>query len=270
VPFSWTGFYFGGHLGAGWARKDWSDLSGCLACYSPVNELTGTHTAVGVLGGLQAGYNWQTGNWVFGFEGEYSWADLKGSHSGGQANSITYADYFDGYSVHGLSTESVNERVSTKINGIGTIAARIGVASDLGFGRTLFYVKGGGAVVRDKYSLSGSGAFSDQYITCSDGCSSPYYYSDAARWSASASSTRWGWLVGAGLEFALNANWSAKVEYDYMDFGSKDIAFAVSGSGTSTLHSYTFSDTRTVSVDQTLHVVKFGVNYRWGGGTWGW
>ncbi len=24
-PFSWTGWYFGGHLGAGWARKDWGD-----------------------------------------------------------------------------------------------------------------------------------------------------------------------------------------------------------------------------------------------------
>ncbi len=60
------------------------------------------------------------------------------------------------------------------------------------------------------------------------------------------------------------ANWSAKVEYDYMDFGSKDVAFAVSGRSCDTTNAGAGNNTRTVSVDQTLHVVKFGVNYRWG------
>jgi outer membrane immunogenic protein len=271
-PFSWTGWYFGGHLGAGWSRKEFSDNSPW--CWYDACTGSGDHTGVGVLGGLQGGYNWQTGNWVFGIEGEYSWADVKGSHSNGASSSYTYGGYCDGYCAYGQSSSAGNDRVSTKITGIGTIAARVGVASDFGFGRTLFFVKGGGAVVRDKYNIWSQGSYANTEVYCPDGCYPPTFYSDTASVTGSASSTRWGWLIGAGLEFALNQNWSAKVEYDYMDFGSKDITFAVSGSGYETGYgSYGINTTRTVSVDQTLHVVKFGVNYRfsgWGGGNWGW
>ncbi len=38
------------------------------------------------------------------------------------------------------------------------------------------------------------------------------------------SDTRTGWTVGTGLEWAFYQNWSAKVEYDYMDFGTKNVA----------------------------------------------
>jgi len=46
VVYDWTGFYVGGHVGGGW-----------------------TGGASGVLGGGQAGFNYQTGQWVLGVEG---------------------------------------------------------------------------------------------------------------------------------------------------------------------------------------------------------
>jgi opacity protein-like surface antigen len=36
-----------------------------------------------------------------------------------------------------------------------------------------------------------------------------------------ATDNRFGWMVGAGFEYALNNNWSVKVEYDYLDFGRR-------------------------------------------------
>jgi outer membrane immunogenic protein len=256
-PFSWTGWYFGGHIGAGWARKEWSEPN----CYYCSDSALGTHTAVGVLGGLQGGYNWQTGSFVLGIEGEYSWADLKGDHAGGYSASWTGYNSWDAYT---LFHEAANERLSTKVKGVGTIAARFGVASDL-IDRTLFYVKVGAAVVRDNHTLTGNSSYSEAPY-CFTSCSP---YGETSAWSGGASYTRWGWLVGAGLEYALNRNWSAKVEYNYMDFGSKDVAFAVNGSTCNSYECWRWSETRTLSVDQTLHVVKFGVNYRWGGAAWG-
>lgn len=37
--------------------------------------------------------------------------------------------------------------------------------------------------------------------------------------------TRTGWNVGAGLEHMLGSRWSAKLEYDYLDFGSNTLGF---------------------------------------------
>ena len=39
--------------------------------------------------------------------------------------------------------------------------------------------------------------------------------------------TEVGWTVGLGAEFGFNANWSAKVEYLYMDLGSR--TFSITG-----------------------------------------
>ena len=69
VTYDWTGFYVGGHIGYGWADKSWQDLVGFG---------TVSHKADGFLGGGQAGFNYQTGMFVLGVEGDVSWADIKG------------------------------------------------------------------------------------------------------------------------------------------------------------------------------------------------
>ena len=35
--------------------------------------------------------------------------------------------------------------------------------------------------------------------------------------------TRWGWMVGAGIEYSFSDNWSAKIEYYYLDFGTRTL-----------------------------------------------
>jgi outer membrane immunogenic protein len=122
VPFSWTGFYIGAHLGGAWGSKDWAD---------PTNGLDegvvniGSHDVSGFIAGGQIGFNWQApgSNWVLGVEGQFSWADLPGDHG---------------------FTDNI---LKTKVGWFGTVAGRLGYAFD----RVLVYAKGGFAFAHDKF-----------------------------------------------------------------------------------------------------------------------
>ncbi|HXD45082.1 MAG TPA: outer membrane protein [Pseudolabrys sp.] len=106
--FSWTGFYIGPHVGYGWSRFSGDGDS---------------RTAKGWLGGVQAGYNYQIGQFVIGIEGEYSWADVK------------------------LDEPLFGGTLSLKNDYFATAAARLGYAFD----RSLVYAKLGAAWTRDKW-----------------------------------------------------------------------------------------------------------------------
>jgi opacity protein-like surface antigen len=61
--------------------------------------------------------------------------------------------------------------------------------------------------------------------------------------------TQVGWTAGGGLEYALDRNWSAKIEYDYLGFGSQNIAAIAPGAAPG-------------SVDLNIQRVMAGLNYR--------
>lgn len=111
------------------------------------------------------------------------------------------------------------------VKAVATFAARLGVTWD----RTLFFVKGGGA-------------WSDAVARGTDNTDGTEFDNSPDR--------RWGWMVGSGFEFALTSNWSAKAEYNYLDFGTKHIDF---------------SNGEFADVKYQTHLVKLGVNYRFGG-----
>jgi len=67
----------------------------------------------------------------------------------------------------------------------------------------------------------------------------------------SSSKTTWGWAAGAGIEYMVSPAWSIKVEYLHFDFGRTTIA-------TGTID--------TVRFEPGADTVKFGLNYRFGGG----
>jgi outer membrane immunogenic protein len=117
-------------------------------------------------------------------------------------------------------------------NYLGTVRGRLGVAFD----RLLVYATGGLA-------------FGDQDATTTLG-------GLGAAWAGSKDSVRFGYTLGAGLEYAFTNNWSAKVEYLYYDLGkvnyqSPQIAgAAIPG---------VFGDTRAESKG---NLVRAGLNYR--------
>jgi len=60
--------------------------------------------------------------------------------------------------------------------------------------------------------------------------------------------TRPGWIAGAGFEYMLGSHWSAKLEYDHLDFGRKTLGL-VNPVGNST------------TVESAVNQVKAGLNY---------
>ena len=73
--------------------------------------------------------------------------------------------------------------------------------------------------------------------------------------AATPTETRFGWMVGGGVEYGLDANWSVKLEYDYIDLGTTRLAL-LSPAGLT----FVFEQ------DQQVHLMKVGLNYRFAGG----
>jgi outer membrane immunogenic protein len=169
--YDWTGFYLGGHVG-----------------------FISTDSDTGFIGGGQAGFNYQVGQWVFGVEGQMSATSIRNSAGG----VIT---------MNGVPVGAVGAEGS--LDWISTLAGRAGFAFD----RWLVYGKLGAAWAH------GSGSFS----VTGPGVGTSMSFSDTVS----------GWMLGVGTEYALRDNWSAKVEYNMLDFNHG-----------------------------TINVVKAGVNYR--------
>lgn len=203
--FTWSGFYIGVNGGYGWGK--WDDGSG------------DSFSSNGGLAGGTIGANYQVNQFVVGVEGDFDWSGMKWDQSlpittglGGPINGTATANY--------------------KNEWLGTFAARFGVAVD----RTLFYVKGGGAVTNEKYSMSVTDVPSGVTFGESD------------------SFTRWGWMVGGGIEYAVTNNVSLKAEYNYIDFGSNNETLNFSSSASPAVIG--ISDTAKLNVS----AVKVGIN----------
>jgi len=121
----------------------------------------------------------------------------------------------------------------TKIDAFGLFTGQVGYA----WNNVLAYVKGGAAVTDNKYEgLATLGGFVTDRVT----------------------DTRWGGVVGAGVEYAFAPNWSAALEYDHMFMGTNNYAF------TSVFPVAGFN-TRNESIKQDVDLVTVRVNYRFGG-----
>jgi outer membrane immunogenic protein len=126
--FSWTGCYVGANAGFGWAKTtgDGVPAVGAVA--------QGSHTADGAVGGGQTGCDYQTGAWVFGVQGMFDGANLKGSNVDPFAPAFTFA---------------------SKHPWFGTLSARIGYTIQP---MTLLYGKIGGGWLRSESTFNAAGA----------------------------------------------------------------------------------------------------------------
>jgi outer membrane immunogenic protein len=182
APYNWSGFYFGANAGAGWGSSCWTFEGFVPPDARPQNDGC-QHLKSGLFGG-QNGFNWQAGAWVFGLEGEADWSNLKGSNRPALGNNNQF---------------NVD---STNLRGISTVTGRVGYADD----RFLLYVKGGAAWARAKYEVDTTATPFGGPVVATTGLDNVY---------------RSGWTVGTGLEYGLSPNWSVAVEYDYLNFGTR-------------------------------------------------
>jgi len=75
VPYSWTGCFVGAAAGGGFGRTE--HISGTAPTIG--QSITNPFDVSGGVAGLTYGCNWQTGSWVLGTEGDFSWTDVRGS-----------------------------------------------------------------------------------------------------------------------------------------------------------------------------------------------
>jgi outer membrane immunogenic protein len=180
---TWSGFYVGINAGYGFGNSTWDDPA-----VSPKPK--------GFLGGGTLGFNFQTGTWVWGIEGDGDYSAMKGSVGCGAAT------------------------CETKNSWLATARARLGYA---GWTNFMPYITGGGAAGSLKASDSALGT---------------------------TSKTKFGYTLGAGVEYMLYSNWSIKAEYLYVNLGKFDCGTSCS---------------LVVSPDNVsfkANIVRAGLNYR--------
>lgn len=232
--FNWTGFYIGGFVGGATTDGDaWaSEPANGPVFYNGLGTPTTYGLGSSFIGGATVGYNWQRpgSKFVIGVEGEVGYLHLSGSRQDVNARSA------------GLSPiDSVD---SSRIGDwYGVLAGRAGFTAN----RALFYVKGGVAFVDHASS------FNDSCIGAgAPGCGPGFLVINRNN------NTQVTYAVGAGIEYALNNNWSIKGEYLYLGTNKSYTSSAISVAAPAGV---LFTNTTS---DPGVHTGKIGLNYRWG------
>jgi outer membrane immunogenic protein len=219
-PSNWAGFYLGGNIGSGIAR----DKTAFSFAAAGVSTEQFNLSPDGINGGVQAGYNWQAANWVFGLE-----ADIQASSQRDQQACVQTCVI--------VGAPILFAAYDARLPWFGTARGRIGYS----VGSTLFYATGGFAYggVNTKIAASFLGVPANFEI----------------------SSTRTGWTVGGGIETPLSflpevlgRNWTSKTEYLYVDLGTQtgSTAIAIPGAGVVTA---------TNSTQVREHIFRSGLSY---------
>jgi outer membrane immunogenic protein len=183
--YNWTGIYVGLNGGYGWGHQD------------PLNLITNRfdNSSVsfngGVFGGT-AGAQIQSGHVVIGFETDIDWAGMKGS--------ATFVPTVGGVPINPTALSA-----TTNIDWEATARARIGYAEQ----NWLFYATGGLAILGTKSSFTPpTGVGCSAYFTV----------------NCSGTNKQIGAALGAGVEYGITQNVSAKLEYLYITAASLDIS----------------------------------------------
>jgi outer membrane immunogenic protein len=182
APFGWTGLYIGINAGESWGRV--SNHLKVSSTGTPSSSAKVTADVDGPLGGGQLGYSWRSQRWVYGLEADFQGSDADGLITGcSQLNCAT---------------------ISYGLDWFATLRGRLGYLLEP---RVLLYGTGGlawGHVSTDFRSVSVPSAAS---------------FNDIGQ-VAGNSTTKAGWVVGGGLEVALDQNWMLRAEYFYADLGT--------------------------------------------------
>lgn len=214
----WTGWYVGGNIGGSFGTAH----DTALFPPTPVPGTAFGSTSAdldGIIGGGQVGYNMQNGNWVWGIE-----ADIQGSSESSSA-SYTGTGFVGGVAltpVTGVLTD--NEKLAW----FGTLRGRLGVTVTPNW---LLYGTGGlayGQIDSNTTLAAGGPPLANNFTT-----------------------DRAGWTAGAGIEGWLGRDWTAKLEYLYVDFGSFTDSFTGIGAFTPV----------TLTTHVTDNIVRIGLNY---------
>ncbi len=229
TPMTWTGFYVGANAGYAWGNANPTMIGSVAGAPFSLPAATGPVPSLnprGFIGGGQAGYNWQTGQWVFGGEVDFSGLDAKAD--------ATVSPFFMNKPNVTTWSSRYDWLFTARVRGGFTVAPN-----------WLLYVTGGLAVTHVKNS-----------VTCtapSNGCYGSGPGGVTVSWAGT--STLTGGTIGGGLETMFAPNWTARVEYLYAKFKDTTpgaVSFPVPAAPFPPLFSF----------NHNLNVVRFAINYK--------
>jgi outer membrane immunogenic protein len=274
--FSWTGCHLGAHVGGGFAEEKFTGQATTAIPVAPltvviqppigpptiftqnqsisafgINDNSTSFGESGMLAGAQAGCDLQVGPaWVVGIDAEASGGNISGNKT--QTESAPYI----GFPAPTTTSISSTGNLSLRTNFISTVTGRFGYSVERG--RGLFYAKAGAAFANNSYTFAGQATVNSCntfVVNASAGlgtCTAPNPSSTSIL-AFTGSEMRMGWTVGAGIEWAVLDNWSIKLEYDYLDFGTRNVMLGNSAPSSAG-----------INVNQRINEVKLGVNYLFG------
>ena len=273
--YSWTGFYGGLNMGVGFGRASAdvnyfapstilaSTVCGPAGFALCINGSNTVHMN-GPIGGVQAGYNWQSGNYLLGLE-----ADFQGT---GQSGTRDFATSFDnGSGFFGVNQGTAAISLTERMPWLGTVRGRIGYVANPSW---LVYATGGLAYGRIEVDSSASAGAGLRPLarTGTPTCNGPVVAGTAGTcpvWGFIGSGvTQMGWAVGVGTELALGGHWTAKFEYLFVDLGSFNTNFTGLGGCFGVVIGSLFSCTPTAPGTGTIrstitdNIVRVGLNYQ--------
>ena len=226
---SWTGLYVGVHAGAALqSTPDWT-FSDPLGFFNTASVNSGGSSAMGAVGGVHGGYNWQfTSTWVAGLEGDISWTSLSDRRTVGPL-------------VNAAGLGGANVSMSALTEWLTSVRGKLGFTG--WSSNMMLYVTGGVAWANVEYAaqttvgppLSAGGLFTAP---------------------TSFNTIRGGWVIGGGAEWMATTNILLRAEYLY--YGINNAAtgvasFSPSVVGTSTAYSWS---------RDTIQVFRLAGSYR--------
>ena len=244
-PFTWTGFYVGANVGGVWSNGGNASTT-VFANGFPIGTISGVPATLadvfpgsnfgggqsGFIGGGQAGYNWQTGAFVFGVETDFDGTTLSRSRS------VIGPSFVE--PIFGLN-DFFTANGSVKLDWLGSTRGRVGYAF-FPDNRLLIYGTGGVA-------YGGASSHLDVFDAV-DGFSFS---------SSGGSSSRVGWTAGGGVEYAFTNNWIIGAEYLYYDLGSRHLNIVPNVAASDFLGATVFSQTK---ISFTGSVARARISYK--------
>jgi iron complex outermembrane receptor protein len=240
VAWTWGGPYLGTNIGYSMGKSRTDAVFSDMAPGTPLFASSRSDDLKGVIGGLQAGYNWMASPWlVAGIESDIQFSAQKASPEFGCPTALCNAALVGIDAPVGAAFDR-----DQKLDWFGTVRGRIGatVTPDV-----MAYVTGGLAVGEIK-SAGTIGGFSPGVDDDGNPIVSPAAVNFYGR------KVKAGAAVGAGVEAHLGGSVTGKIEYLYLDFGT------VSVTGTNPLNGTPVAVAFNSRI--TDHLLRIGINYK--------
>jgi len=232
AAWTWAGPYLGGTIGYSAGRSKTDTIFSDPASGAGLFATTASRHLDGAIGGVQAGTNWLAGAWLAGIEG-----DLNYSGQRAKLNALCPGEICNPALVGVIVDPSVIARFEQgqKLEWFATLRARLGVTVTP---NAIAYVTGGLAV--GEVMTAGT-------VFGFDGDGNP------VNTIVSSHNTKAGWTLGGGIEGRLAGNWTAKIEYLFVDLGTVTTIPAPAANATTAV---------AFNSRITDNLLRVGVNYK--------